>query len=282
MTGATDLLQRRWPHLRALLLGLLLLLGASFLGGCGVPRLPELPAPGASQTGASDPGDSTPVIADESETGPGCFQRHLREAISLNERRARVYVGWTDGASAPISRRLIRAERWALPVAWYVDRRAEPFQEAGIPIGCAEFVSMSLTPPLDGAAEAIPGVPYSPGPDPDSLVQAIAAAYGIGGFPEVAATTEALLDDLGTAPDYHCMVRHLLESTWRVAVLAPAHAAAAEAAGLPPTLALSSLLLRLHLAALPDGARLDREAAPLQSAGVPIICRDVPPIRHSH
>lgn len=217
------------------------------------------------------------------ETGSGCFDRHLREAISLNERRAEVYSSWTDGDSEPVSRRLIRAERAARVVAWLVDRRARQFQEAGIPIACAEFVSMSLTPPLGSRPGPTPPGRYPPGryppgPDPDSVASAITAAYGAGGFPRVAATADGILAAMATAPDYHCMVRHLVESTWRVAALAPEHAAAARAAGLSSTIPLSELLLRLHLAALPEGSQLDREAAPLQRAGVPIICRDVPPI----
>lgn len=213
--------------------------------------------------------------------GRDCFQRHLRDAIRLNERRAPLYAAWSDGAARPVSRRLIRAERRALMAAWLVDRRARRFQEAGIPIGCAEFISMSLTPPLGTAPLAPPPEPYTPGPDADSLASALASAYGSGGFAGVAAAAEGLLETIDEKPRYHCMLRHLVESLWRVAELAPWHAVGANEAGLPATVPLSELLLRLHLAALPDGARLDREAAPLQQAGIPILCRDVPPIPHA-
>lgn len=197
----------------------------------------------------------------------------------MNERRAPVYAEWSDGASTDVSRRLIRSEKVALAAAWYVDRRARWFQRRGIPIGCAEFVSMALTPPLgDRPLEPPAGAPGPP-PDPDSLRSALMDAYGAGGFPAVAREADRMLEALDAWPRYHCMTRHLVESVWRVARLAPDHEAAAEDAGLPTTRGLSELLLRLHLAALPGGAALDAEAAPLQRRGSPILCRDVPPIR---
>ena len=248
----------------------------TLLFGCGAPRLPSLPEPGAPATPVA--GRSAEPERMESDGTHGCFQRHLKEAISLNERRSEVYAAWTEGESAPISNRLIRSERLALLVAWYVDRRAAPFQEAGIPIACAEFVSMSLTPPVGDGPGLEPPQPYRPGPDPHSLIATLQDAYAEGGFAAVAAASNRLLKGLEHAPDYHCMTRHLLESTRRIAQLAPHHAAAAERAGLQSTVSLSELLLRLHLTALPDGARLDAHAAPLQQNGVPILCRDVPPI----
>lgn len=243
---------------------------------CALPGVPDLPPPG--------PPSAAPIAAvgmiAEAEPGPDCFQRHLGEAISLNRRRSPTYAEWSDGASRDVSGRLIALERWALLGARYVDDVVRPFQRAGLTIGCAEFVSMSLTPPLGRQRPGPPAEAYRPGPSADSVTAAILEGYGRGGFAGVAAAADRTLDTLAAAPDYHCMVRHLVESIWRVATLAPAHAAAAEAAGLRSTLPVSRLLLRLHLAALPEGARLDREAAPLQEAGVPILCRDVPALRH--
>lgn len=213
------------------------------------------------------------------ETGADCFQRHLREAISLNERRRPTYARWSDGASRGVSDRLIEQERLALDVAWLVDRRARRFQEAGIPIGCVEFVSMSLTPPLGDDPSRPPARAQDRAPSADSVRRVLVDAYGVGGFAVVARSADALLERLEEAPAYDCMLRHLVESIWRVAWLAPQHAGAARAAGLPSTVGLSELYLRLNLAALEDAAVLDRAARPLQEAGIPILCRDVPPIR---
>ncbi len=256
---------------------LALVLGVTgVFAGCTI-GLPTLPDPG---TPSAAPGSvEARALLESAEPGPDCFQRHLRDAISLNQRRLATYSEWTGGASETVSRRLISAERAALLSAWYVDRRARRFQEAGLTIGCAEFASMSLTPPLGATPPPAPVSSPEAGPDADSLSAALRRAYGAGGFDAVASVADRTLAELSVAPDYHCMVRHLVESVWRVATLAPLHAEAAEAAGLPATLPLSELLLRLHLAALAPGADLDRDAAPLQRAGVPILCRDVPPLR---
>ena len=74
------------------------------------------------------------------------------------------------------------------------------------------------------------------------------------------------------------MLRHLVESALRVANVAEHHAALAEAAGLPSPRRLLSLLLQMHLWGFSFAARLDDEAAPLQAAGLPILCQDVPAI----
>lgn len=271
--------------------------GVAGVAACGLPGVPALPEAGpaagpaavAETAGGADVAGGAAAHAEAhaeaaallatAEPGPDCFQRHLREAISLNARRLPRYAEWSGGASRPLSRRLIALERGALVPAGWVDSRARRFQDAGVPIGCAEFASMSLTPPLGRTPPAPPEAPYRPGLDADSLAAALAGAYGEGGFPAVAHAADRALHALHGVPEYHCMVRHLVESVWRVAALAPLHQAAAADAGLPSPVPLSELLLRLHLAALPEGARLDADAAPLQQAGVPILCRDVPPIR---
>ena len=258
---------------------LLLLAGAS---AC-LPGLPEAPAGGEAPAGPDGadtvshaggyPSELAPL-----ETGRRCFTHHLREAISLNERRAPVYGRLSDGASAAVSRRLIRIEQLALLAAAEVDRQARPYQEAGIPIACGEFVSMAMTPTLEGR-EAPPAERFNPRVEPGPLEAELRQAYAMGGFAGVASVADSAIDSLGPAPSYHCMTRHILESIWRVAELAPYHAAAARRADLPSTRPLSELLLRLHLATLAEAAELDRLAAPLQEQGIPIICRDVPPLR---
>jgi hypothetical protein len=261
---------------------LLAVLGA----GCGLPGVPTLPDPGAPPFPVPWPGADTaaataasaPLAGGGRAIEGGCFRRHLEEAIELNERRLPIYSAWTGGASEPISRGLITGERRGLLPARYVDRQARRYHAAGVPIVCAEFVAMSLTPPLDSAPGPPPGYPIPPAPDPDTLLALVRTAYGSGGFGAVVDAVVAELATLDDAPAYHCMARHLLESLARTAALAPLHAEAAAVAGLPSTVPLSELMIRLHLAVLHESAELDAAAAPLQARGVPIICRDVPPI----
>lgn len=209
--------------------------------------------------------------------GEGCFARHLREAIELNLERLPRYAALTGGASVPLSRRLIRSERWALPLARWLDRRARRWQEAGVPILCDAFVSMEEAPAF---AEAAPGAAMSSfrPPHAGEIRGRILRAYRSGGFPGAGREIEEALLLLREQPVFHAMVRHLLESALRVCNLAPEHDRAARERGLPSPIPISRTLLALHLLSLGEAARLDAAAAPLQARGVPILLRDVPPI----
>jgi hypothetical protein len=210
-------------------------------------------------------------------TNAGGFATHLREAIELNRARLPRYAALTGGRSAGVSRRLILAERLALPVAWYIDRRARRFQAGGVPIAVAEFVPMSGVPEFRDSFDPPSLRDFSP-LDWRALGRSLRDAGSVGGFAAVHESADRALDALEREPRFHSMVRHLLESVRRVAVLAPRHESAAAAAGLPSTRPLSSLMLRLHLLGLGPAARLDAQAAPLQAEGVPILFQDLPRI----
>jgi hypothetical protein len=217
---------------------------------------------------------AAPASAQEAEGR--CMERHLREAIALNRERMPRYDSLTGGRSRAVSRRLIRSEQLALAAAWVIDRRAETWLAHGVRIVCDDFVPMEHTPPFLARADP-PPYPFVPR-DPRRIRRAVVHAFRAGGFAGASAALEDELGRLSEAPAYHCMTRHLLESALRISNLAPVHAEAARAHGLPPTDRLSRTLLDLHLMTLGEAARLDRRAAPIQAEGVPIVCRDVPPI----
>ncbi len=208
-----------------------------------------------------------------------CFREHLREAIALNRERMPKYAELTGGASRAISRRLIWSERLALPVAWYIDRRAAGYERAGIPLVCDAFVPMELAPEFRERSAAEPK-PLSDFRSPDirRMHRAVRASFREGGFPAVSAVLEQEIHLLAEAPTYNCMLRHLLESALRIANLAPIHAAEAARMGMPSPENVSWLMIRLHLMTFEEAAQLDRAAAPIQAQGIPIVCQDVPPI----
>jgi hypothetical protein len=212
---------------------------------------------------------------------PGCMERHLLEAAALNEERLPLYSVLTDGRSEPISRRLIRFERMGLGLARQVDRAARRYQAAGIPVVCADFVEIADTPPFAGSTPPPPAPP--PGwrpPTPAATRGAVQRAYRRDGITGVADELRRRLRHLEDAPGRWCMTRHMLESAARIAWLAPEHAAAARAANLRSPLSISADLIEVHLLLLGEAARLDRMALPLQQAGVPILCGDVPAIEY--
>ena len=206
----------------------------------------------------------------------GPFERHLRDAIALNESRAGFYASMSDGASFPVTRRLIRIERMLLPVARWMDRRASRYHAAGIPLMEAVFAPMHAAPPPG----TLPPTCVTARALPTVLVarRDVREAYRDGGFGAARRAIDRHLAELQRGPAVDCMVRHLLESARRVADLAPVHAAQAEALDLPSPLWISGLLLRLHLLGLTQAARLDAQAYPLQCRGIPILSSDLPAI----
>ena len=217
---------------------------------------------------------ASPAQAQES----GCMARHLREALRLNRERMPLYSELSGGRSRAISRRLIWAERLAMPAAWYVDWRARKFQRLGIPVVCADFEPMGRTPAFRPRADDPPPLSAFAPADPGRIAQAVERAFRAGGFAGAGAALEGEIEVLSRVPGFHCMTRHLLESALRIANGAQRYAADAEARGVASPARLSRALLSMHLATLGEASRLDRRAAPLQAEGIPIVCQDVPPI----
>lgn len=204
------------------------------------------------------------------------MEQHLRDAIELNRQRAPLYAEASGGESLRITRKLIRQERLLLPVARWFDSRARRYQRAGIDVMGDIFLPMSRAPCF--LVQSAPSPPTIDPPAPGRLRRVLRQTVRKCGFIAAATTIDAELKRLAADPDYWCMIRHLLESARRVAVLAPSHAERARHAGLPSPLRIHRLLFQLHLLGLKRASDLDALALPLQRRGVPILSRDLPPI----
>ena len=215
----------------------------------------------------------------ESDRSWGCFETHIREAIALNKRRLPLYAALSDGRSRKVSWTFITNQHLVLPVTRYVDRRAERFQRAGIPIVCLDMVSMSLARAFRERSPSAPQ-PLSVfrSPNTTGIRSMVRRAYAAAGFPAASQVIGQELERLEAVPTYHCMVRHMLESALRCANLAPTYVRQARRLGVDSPAGLSWLLIRLHLVALTGCGVLDRLAAPLQARGILILAQDVPPI----
>ena len=208
---------------------------------------------------------------------PGPFERHLRDAIALNRERAPVYAALSNGASRRISRVLIAAEWMLLPMARWFDRRAAPYERASVPLLESLFLPMSTAASLVDhpvSVRELAGQMVRP----SKIRQRVRRAFAEGGFPAAEVVLAKELDALRAQPETDCLLRHLLESTHRLAHLAPVHDAAARARGLPSPAPMLARLLRLHLLGFRSAALLDLWARPLQARGIPILARDLPPI----
>ena len=212
----------------------------------------------------------------------GAFEGHLREAIALNRDRAPRYAELSGGASLPVSRRLIAAETLLLPVARWFDRRAEPYHRAGVPLLAALFVPMAQAPAYGSVAAVVGVTGKRADVRPGTIRRRVGRDHRDGAFPAAAAALEREVAALSDAPEYDCLVRHLLESALRLATLAPDLVALALEQGLPSPAPLLARLFRLHLWGLGPAASLDRRARPLQARGITILAADLPPIPAGH
>ncbi|MBI2943255.1 MAG: hypothetical protein HYY25_03545 [Candidatus Wallbacteria bacterium] len=208
----------------------------------------------------------------------GAFERHLREAIRLNQSRLPLYSAASQGASEDVSRKLIASERLALPVAMGVDRIARWWQERGVPIVEEDFVDLKFAPEFEPASANPQPLSSYKRQDASEMAARLRKAQRAGGFDGVCRAARVELERLEGTRSYHAMVRHVLESTLRSAHLAPKHETLARSKGLPSTAWLSRRLIGLNLLALIGAAELDERAAPLHARGIPILHRDVPPI----
>ncbi len=208
-----------------------------------------------------------------------CFRRHLEEAIALNEERRPRYAARSASASVPLSDKLIGSERAALLVAMYFDYRARPYQDAGIPLFCQEFVSMALVPQMiEAPVPAATAGHAHVAVNSSEMSARFLRTLDDGGLEAVHRSVDGALAELSREPDRHCMVRHLLESARRTAALAIRHEQTAAQVGLESPRPLLEQFVRLQLMVLPDASALDARAAKLQAAGIPIVCGDLPSI----
>lgn len=213
--------------------------------------------------------------------GAACFREHLEDAMVLNKKRLPLYVAAGGSEIADVSNRLIAMEermlRFSRVFSDY-DQKAAPFEAAGVRVVCDSYVSMSLTPPF------LPMFPQGPVPEsrlasPRGLVSRaeLWRAY-VGGFERTHQVVLAHLERMASEPRQFCLTRHFLESMGRIAALAPRHEAQAKALGLPSPTFLHRRMIRDHLLILHSAIELDEAAMPFHRRGVPILCRDVPPI----
>lgn len=209
----------------------------------------------------------------------GAMAQHMQEAIRLNQARLPMYEAISAGASRAVSKALIRFERVALPGCHAIDTVALPFQKKGIPIVVEDFISMDLVPDFveehPDPAEPLSEFERSDG---NAIARRLRQAYKRGGFAEL--NRQVFIEEavLEKPRAYHHLMRHMLHSIRRLAVLAPKHAKLARSKGMPSTAFISEMILESHLITLWECSRIDAMAAPLQARRIPIIRQDVPDI----
>lgn len=206
-----------------------------------------------------------------------CLSEHISEAMELNKQRKPLYLKLSGGRSKIVSDKLIWMERKLSVAVPFADAWAAPYQAAGIPILCQDFISMSETPKFQAQnPEGTDSLHNYRRPDIAAIKSRLLELYKAKSYLPLAHFADQQITDLEQKPRYNCMVRHLLESIRRMAALTPVHAQKSRAKNKVSSEFLSRTVLRSHIMLLEESAEIDRVAAPLQAEGLPIVCQDVP------
>jgi hypothetical protein len=209
----------------------------------------------------------------------GPFERHIIDAIKVNQERMPLYSALSKGKSLKLSRSFIRGQRLVLPIVRRTDRRGVQFQKVGIPIIELDMVEMSEISPFQETFD------FNPQPISDftplkvlDLRRRIKKAYKANDFGGVKELAEKELERIEAIITFHGMTRHMLESFVRMACMAEVYLDLAKELNFKSPRSLSYLLMRHHMNGLFGCRRLDILAAPLQANGIPVIHQDVPKI----
>lgn len=197
----------------------------------------------------------------------------------MNKERKQLYSQWTQGRSNNVYWSLLFMEKLTRILVRPIDKQAASFQAKGLSIGCAEFVSMQLTPVFKTEKSQVR-------PRRSDFVEMDHQVYVMGLLPLLRSDdfasiqNQALetLEVLAKEPKFNCLVRHFYESIARAAALAPIHEKRAKELGVPSTVDLSKKIIRIHMKGISWAHQIDQLAMPLQIDGFPIICQDLPAI----
>ncbi|HEY9898485.1 MAG TPA: hypothetical protein V6D00_04820 [Pantanalinema sp.] len=240
---------------------------------------PSAPASAASNADSKRPADANSYVPAGSPTG---FYGHVRDAIRTNRARREVYARASEGASLPLSQKLITLEHLVLPLAAWFDRAASEFNKRGIPVVQADFVPMSgLLPPetpprhrhraSDEEARRLDGWLT----DYRDAAEAAIKGRDFGKVAELSVTLLERIEQLEERSDSHfAMTKHLVESVGFAAV----HGVQSHAATHGDADDLIARFLRVQAFGLTGAPSMDREAQRLHERGIGILVNDLPDI----
>lgn len=211
-----------------------------------------------------------------------CFREHITDAMALNRTRRPVYSAMSGGRSERVTDALLAMEDKFLYLTdsfFPFDDWSRRYTQAGMPITCEGLVPMANTPALLAGVREKGFNPKNVAVPPrKSVVARLLTSYTLEGWPEFIQTCRDLLKELSVEPQAHCLSRHFIESMGRIAAQVESQSARAKALVLPDPAWIAKWMIRGHVTQMSLAQDIDEMALPLNAEGIPILCRDVPPI----
>lgn len=204
-----------------------------------------------------------------------CFREHISESIAINKERKKDYARMTDGESDKIFTHLIAMEHLTLPVAFYYDLKARPFQKKGMDLFCHEFMSMNKVSTFDETKRIIPDYAF-PVLSFAQYKKDLRDAVRNDDLALVKKLSLEQLDILRPYPQFHCMTRHMIESIYRFAYFVNIREKEAQELKVESPRTLMMKVISSHLLGMDDSIKIDRWSRSIQEKGVPILCSELP------
>lgn len=211
----------------------------------------------------------------------GHFEIHIADAMRINLGRRRHYVALAGWRAWLLSVLLVASERLCRPLARHFDRKARPFNDAGIPIVVDDFIDMALIEPAEKPPRYGARAPRGAHAQVKQRVKALKrdglARLARGDYAGICALTADTLEGIQALQDAHqahfAMSVHLLESLGLAALHAPDYIAADQRCE-----PLARQLVAIQLRLCDGGLLMDRLAQHCHQRGAGILVNDVPHI----
>lgn len=217
----------------------------------------------------------------------GCLQDHLKEAIESNTQRLMLYSQLTAGQSEKVSKKLIHSEKLALFISRFgpfnFDSKFEKFLKYGVNVTCDSFISMKNAPTFQFLPNMntvlIQNATQEVQPNANTLVNELKVELKKQQINIFKDKIKKTIQSLNDEPQVNCMTRHTLESAARIASYFEYWKS--KITLIEDKKEFEHLIFRLlkaHLFAASKAIEIDQLARPLNLAGIPILCQDIPPI----
>lgn len=206
-----------------------------------------------------------------------CLSDHIKEAMILNKERKSLYAEITNKQSLKVSRSLISLERQMLFFTYPLDLLAKKYQRLGMPIFCRDIISMEETPEFTSQYEqGAPDILDYKKVSAKKIRNDFKRAFRNNNYDELIKVSSQWLHKLEKEPRFNCLTRHFIETIIRSSKLAKEYILFAKSTNLRDPSKLMNSYLRSVFVSFLYSVSIDEKASPIQAAGIPIICNDVP------
>ena len=218
---------------------------------------------------------TTPLVAQANTYKSFCFHEHIKDSISINKERKKVYSSLTNGKSNQIYNEFIGFEYLTSALTPFYDLQALFYQKQGINLFCDEFMGLIRDPEFDPNNRQIPEEKFQK-LDWKYHHKKIREAIKRKNVSEVKKVTIEALIEIKSLPNYYCLTRHFYESIYRFAHFVPLRVKQAEEKGLKNPTNLMFRMMKLLTLGLRGSYGIDVKSSPIQMSGIPIICSEIP------